>query len=841
MNKEYLNVLFDIFNPEDNFIEVRLLKTNRGTISGYFDNVDDLFKAIRRYDGKYNIFFTMNPIVQDVASRSVNHFTEWAKNTTSDKETAHRDWILIDLDPERPAGVSSTDEELGQAEVLAEKVEEFLTEQGFPQPVKCMSGNGIHLLYLINMDNDSESAQIVKNFLAQMDKRFSNPAVKVDTTTHNAARITKLYGTVACKGDSTESRPHRRSQIISSPDELNYVSKEQIEQVISLCSSDENNKAVNISKPPVREHRTTTDKKPKIDVKEFCESHGIEIARKKQLDYGGTCFVLSECPWNRKHSKDTGAYIIQFSNGKISAGCHHDACKNENWWTLLKKFPDMKTYTEPYRKEPSKKNNDMTTSQIVLADIKEEGHQFFHDKGENPYVAVPLENGHIEFMPVNERRYKQSLRRMFFKNYGKTISEEAMRQILATIEAEANYNNAEIEPAMRCKYSNGHIYYYLADEEQTVFCIDKDGVRILEECTIPFVKRQNMLEQVMPMDMEVEKGEKKPSFRKLAKKYWKFKNEDDMILHNVVLLTRFISDIPAPILCYKGDRGSSKTTSIRLDKLLIDPSYTDIKALPSTEDNVVTALSGQYMICFDNVEGGITKNIANIFCISCSAGFYPKRKHYTDNETIDIQLNTRVSFSGITSISERADFLDRCICLTTQRIPNAERRTVNDILEEFKKDLPYFLYRSMKILSKAMKVYENLELPELPRMADFAKFGYAIAEVLKYGGEKFLEIYKKNQDDLLEIMVEEDTVLTVLVEFINDIRFFCGKVMELRAKLINQAEGMGIDVKYLLKSEIALSRKINKSQSVLGKFNIHIERGKTNGTRYIKIWKGEGE
>lgn len=636
MTKEDFHALFDIFNPESAYIEVRILKTKASTISGYFNNVDDLYKSIKRYDGKYNIFFTLNPIVQDVASRSVNRLKEWAKNTTTDKEIARRDWILIDLDPERPAGISSTDEELAHAESLAKKVESFLTEQGFPQPVECMSGNGIHLLYLINMENTQESRQLIKMFLEQMDKKFSNADVKIDTTTYNAARITKLYGTIACKGDSTNERPHRRSEIISSLEELNYVSVEQIKSVISLCAPSKENTKATVSE--LSGNRKTADyKRAEIDVRKFCESHGIEIAREKTLDYGGTCFVLSECPWNHDHSKDKGAYIIQYPNGKISAGCHHDSCKGENWWTLLKKYPDMKPYTESYRKEPSQKADGMASSQILLMDIKEEGHQFFHDKGENAYVAVPLDNGQVEYMAVNDKRYRRMLIKMFYTNYEKTVSSEAMKQVIDTLEAEANYKGAEIDPAVRCKYSNGHIYYYLADEEQTVFCISKEGIRILEDCPIPFIKRQNMLAQVIPMDREVRKGEKKPSFQELARKYWKFESEEDMILHNVALLVRFISDIPAPIIYYKGDRGSAKTTSMKMDKMLIDPSNTDIKALPSSINDVVSALSGQYMICFDNVEGGITKDVANIFCISCSSGFFSKRKLFTDNETADIR------------------------------------------------------------------------------------------------------------------------------------------------------------------------------------------------------------
>jgi hypothetical protein len=38
--------------------------------------------------------------------------------------------------------------------------------------------------------------------------------VVVDLTVFNAARITKLYGTMTCKGDSTTDRPHRRSRVL---------------------------------------------------------------------------------------------------------------------------------------------------------------------------------------------------------------------------------------------------------------------------------------------------------------------------------------------------------------------------------------------------------------------------------------------------------------------------------------------------------------------------------------------------------------------------------------------------------------------------------------------------
>lgn len=838
MNQLDLQHFFDSLIKEETFFEVRILRTRKGTLSGYFNDSTKLLKAIKPYNGENNIFFSLNTIIPDIVNRSKNHLTEWAKNTTTDKEIKQRDWILIDLDPERPAGVSSTDEELSHAEELAEQIENFLNEQGFSEPVKCMSGNGYHLLYPISLENTLESTTLIKDFLAAIDRKFSNKAVKVDTTTYNAARITKLYGTIACKGDSTESRPHRQSCIVSAPNVWENISAEQIEDIIALCKpiSEKNEKKTSSNFTMNGDNKTTSYIHPKINIREFCESHGIEISHEKAW-CDGICYVLSTCPWNPDHT-DKSAYIIEFPNGKITAGCHHNSCSEENWRTLLNRFPDMKEYLQPPQKTLAKKDDsmdNMSASEILLADIKEAGHQFYHDKGEKGYVAVPLENGHIEYMAVQDKRYRQLLQRMYYQKYKKALRQDSRRQVVDTVEAEAIFQGADINPGIRCKYYNNKIYYYIADKEQTVICIDKEGIHVLESSPIPFIRSYNMQEQVMPMDREKQDG-KKPSFRKLARKYWKFKTEDDLLLHNVVLLTRFVSDIPCPIVYYRGDRGSAKTTSMRLDQLFLDPSTTDIRALPSSETDIVAILYGSYSVSFDNIEGNLPSNYANLFCICSTSGYYSKRRLFYDNDTVDISLHTHLSFSGITNIAHRADLLDRCICLSSKRIPNSERRTEREILTEFKNDLPYLLYRGMKIMSKALKLLETLELAELPRMGDFARIGYAVAEVMKYGGEHFLEVYKKNQDNLLEVCAEEDTLLTVIISFTKEFSYFHGTITELQGALTKYAQKMDIDTRYLIKNSNTLSRKLYASQSVLETFEIHLERGKSNGKRYVELW-----
>jgi hypothetical protein len=49
-----------LFRP--GLIEVRILHTQRGTQSGYFDEDDALINAVLPFDGAQNIYVTMNPV-----------------------------------------------------------------------------------------------------------------------------------------------------------------------------------------------------------------------------------------------------------------------------------------------------------------------------------------------------------------------------------------------------------------------------------------------------------------------------------------------------------------------------------------------------------------------------------------------------------------------------------------------------------------------------------------------------------------------------------------------------------------------------------------------------------
>ena len=63
---------------------------------------------------------------------------------------------------------------------------------------------------------------------------FSDSAVALDVSVFNAARIWKVYGTMACKGDNLPERPHRLSRLLDVPSTLENVTRQQLEDVAAL-------------------------------------------------------------------------------------------------------------------------------------------------------------------------------------------------------------------------------------------------------------------------------------------------------------------------------------------------------------------------------------------------------------------------------------------------------------------------------------------------------------------------------------------------------------------------------------------------------------------------------
>jgi hypothetical protein len=191
----------------DQLIELRGLHLpNRRAVSHYFTGGQLPALAAKALELEAaeakGCYVTLNPLRPDLAG---------ARAAARDADVLLRRWLLVDVDPVRPADTSATSAEKAAAWEVLQNVQRFLATEGLPAPSVADSANGWHLLYPIQLPNDEPGKALVKTFLHELHARFSTDRAKVDTTTYNAARIVRLYGTLSRKGEATAERPHRRS------------------------------------------------------------------------------------------------------------------------------------------------------------------------------------------------------------------------------------------------------------------------------------------------------------------------------------------------------------------------------------------------------------------------------------------------------------------------------------------------------------------------------------------------------------------------------------------------------------------------------------------------------
>ena len=310
--------------------EVRVPKAGRfKTISGYFNNVDALVDTLEALsnEGYEGVYYTLNPVNPALLARANNTTKNYAQQTSKDPDVSQRQWMLIDIDPVRPAGISSSKGEKKAAKALVIAVRDWLTAQGWPQPVICDSGNGYHLLYRIDLPNDDFSRDLVKGCLEALAAKFDTPAVHVDKTVYNASRIVKAYETVAHKGDSTDERPHRTARMFQPPEKIEIVSLTQLAELSDLAPG---------AKKPAKVAKGDGAWTPEMVGDLF-----VKFAEKQDFSFSGPTPEGNSLKWqhdclnDEEHRKpDAFTYL---ENGYVHHHCSHNSCaglKDKDWRAL---------------------------------------------------------------------------------------------------------------------------------------------------------------------------------------------------------------------------------------------------------------------------------------------------------------------------------------------------------------------------------------------------------------------------------------------------------------------------------------------------------------------------
>lgn len=291
--------------------------------SGYFDyeHISAVPEALKRLLSFRGVYVTVNPVNPDLLARAVNRLRPAGRNpTTADTDIVRRRWLLIDCDPRRAAGVSSSNAEHESALAKAREIRDGLSSLGWPKPVLTDSGNGAQLMYRIDLPADD--GELVRRVIGEIAKA-SSEQVAIDTSVHNPARIWRLPGTMNCKGDSIPERPHRMARILDEPQDIVSVSRGQMQDIVSYQSEDTQTDV------PDDEWKHTM---PAFDLDSWIAQYCPELGSPQPWK-GGRKWIFPVCPFNEAHTNKS-AVLIQEPSGAVAFKCHHNGCSGNDWRAL---------------------------------------------------------------------------------------------------------------------------------------------------------------------------------------------------------------------------------------------------------------------------------------------------------------------------------------------------------------------------------------------------------------------------------------------------------------------------------------------------------------------------
>ncbi|MGD1838709.1 MAG: bifunctional DNA primase/polymerase, partial [Nitrososphaeraceae archaeon] len=526
----------------------------------------------------------------------------------------------------------------------------------------------------------------------------------------------------------------------------------------------------------------------------------LEISQIKNLSY----------EWNQKHCvppldnkeferqwKDAQSFVEKSNENNSKTGVI------ESSDNTIKKYKIMSS------------SNLSTSCAKNIVDLTLENSTLLKNEFEQPHALVKI-NNHYEVLSMDSSKFENYLSKLYYdKNEKQVANAESINNAIRMLKAQAIFEGKTMPLHLRLAWSNNEtkdtIYYDLSDENRRSIKITKDmGWKIVEnQFEVLFKRYGHQSAQVEPShdyDKEI--------FDKFINSL-NIKNEGHKLLVKVWITSLLIPEIAHPILLPYGEKGSAKSTLLKKIKMLIDPSQLDLFSVSRDKTQFIQQMTHNFLCFYDNVR--YEPNwLSDEACRAVTGGSFSKRKLYSDDDDIPYRYKKILGFAGINVIFKEPDALDRSIKIELERIREENNIPDSKIEQELKQQIPQLLGFLFDIISKTLQIKDSVKLNRLPRMADFAEWGEAIARALGYKPLEFMDAYFENLGEQNIEIIESNPYAEAISKFV-DYEKLCwtGSPKSLTKDLTNYADNNDIDSSKFPKTATSVSQRLNKIKSNL--------------------------
>ena len=465
----------------------------------------------------------------------------------------------------------------------------------------------------------------------------------------------------------------------------------------------------------------------------------------------------------------------------------------------------------------------------VIANIAQEANiNFFQDQHGSVFAWVPVkdeEQQHFECLRIRSRPFLSRLLELVKARTESPPQLSTVKQAIDVLELEA-YRTPKQKLDNRRATIGDDIFIDLGDEKWRTVRVSRDGWSIENHDEARFFRPQHML----PLPLPEPGGDLDDLFT-----YVPADTDGDKLLLKAWLLGGLYAAIPNPILLVIGQQGSAKTTRSRRLRSLLDPSITPV--LGDLEmSNLFLTFQHHAVPCFENVSSFKRKE-ADMFCRAVTGNGVERRKLYTDGDQVLYSFRRPIIINGLDSPTTQADFLDRCLTFNCRRID--QFIPLEELDRLFEAARPRLFGAMLDLLVKTLRALCTTPPATEFRMADFARFGRAVAVALGKKPEEFDAVYRMNIEQQCFEILEDAPMARLLKGFASKLKGpWEGTAEELLAKLKNEAHVSGDKEARndLPKSARWLSGRLGELAPALVNHQVYITKmPRTNAKRLWRI------
>ena len=289
---------------------------------------------------------------------------------------------------------------------------------------------------------------------------------------------------------------------------------------------------------------------------------------------------------------------------------------------------------------------------------------------------------------------------------------------------------------------------------------------------------------------------------------------------------------PYLITIFHGEQGSTKSTTARVRRSLIDPNKAALRSQPREERDLAIAASNGWYVTVDNLSW-IPPWLSDALCRVATGGGFATRELYSDNDETIFDFKRPTILNGIEELATRGDLLDRSLLFYLPWMSSKKRRTEKEFWAAFNEAHPRLLGALLNATSMALRNLPNVKLETLPRMADFATWVVAAEPALGIPRGSFMKAYNKNRADADALAIEGSPVVAELWALASQLHVsrkpWRGTASELLAQLEERALEAVLRKKTWPANGQVLSNKLRRFAPNLRRIGIKITFGRSSG------------